>query len=102
LRQSPNSHVLPIDAVPRAQVNYEAMGVFKLVADAATDRVLGAHIVAGNAGDVIYATTLAVKHGLTVSDLVASFAPHLTMAEGLKLGALAFSRDIAKLSCCAA
>lgn len=94
--------VLPIDAVPRAQVNYENIGVFKLVADATTDRVLGAHIVAGNAGDVIYAATLAVKHGLTIADLTESFAPYLTMAEGLKLGALSFDRDVAKLSCCAA
>ncbi|MDP9364217.1 MAG: mercury(II) reductase [Chloroflexota bacterium] len=94
--------VLPISSVPRAQVNYEDLGVFKLVADATTDRVLGAHVVAGNAGDVIYAATLAVKHGLTVADLVESFAPYLTMAEGLKLGALAFDRDVSKLSCCAA
>ena len=94
--------VLPISSVPRAQVNYEDLGVFKLVADAATDRVLGAHVVAGNAGDVIYAATLAVKHGLTVANLVESFAPYLTMAEGLKLGALAFDRDVSKLSCCAA
>ncbi len=94
--------VLPISSVPRAQVNYEDLGVFKLVADAATDRVLGAHVAAGNAGDVIYAATLAVKHGLTVADLVESFAPYLTMAEGLKLGALTFDRDVSKLSCCAA
>ena len=94
--------LLPVSFVPRAQVNYEDGGVFKLVADAATDRVLGAHIVAGNSGDVIYAATLAVKHGLTVADLVESFAPYLTMAEGLKLGALAFDRDVSKLSCCAA
>ncbi len=94
--------LLPLSAVPRAQVNYEELGIFKLVADAATDWVLGAHIVAGNAGDVIYAATLAVKHRLSVADLVASFAPYLTTAEGLKLGALAFDRDVAKLSCCAA
>ncbi len=94
--------VLPIDAVPRAQVNYQDVGVFKLVADATTDRVLGAHIVADNAGDVIYAATLAVRHGLTVADLAESFAPYLTMAEGLKLGALTFDRDVSKLSCCAA
>lgn len=93
--------ILPIDAVPRAQVNYQDIGVFKLVADATTNRVLGAHIVADNAGDVIYAATLAVRHGLTVADLVEGFAPYLTMAEGLKLGALAFDRDVSKLSCCA-
>lgn len=94
--------VLPLTAVPRARVNDEAIGVFKLVADMLTDRVLGAHVVAGNAGDVIYAATLAVKHRLTVADLTESFAPYLTMAEGLKLGALAFERDVARLSCCAA
>jgi mercuric reductase len=96
------SAILPVTAVPRAQVNYEEVGVFKLVADAATGQVLGAHAVAGNAGDVIYAATLAVKHRLTIADLAESFAPYLTMAEGLKLGALAFDRDVAKLSCCAA
>jgi mercuric reductase len=94
--------VLPITSVPRAQVNYEAVGVFKLVADATTNQVLGAHVVAGNAGDAIYAATLAVKHGLTVTDLVESFAPYLTMAEGVKLAALAFDRDVTMLSCCAA
>jgi mercuric reductase len=94
--------VLPVTAVPRALVNYEETGVFKLVADAATDQVLGAHVVASNAGDVIYAATLAVKYRLTVADLVESFCPYLTMAEGLKLSAQAFARDVAKLSCCAA
>ncbi len=94
--------VLPVTAVPRALVNYEETGVFKLVADAVTDHLLGAHVVASNAGDVIYAATLAVKYRLTVADLVESFAPYLTMAEGLKLSAQAFARDVAKLSCCAA
>jgi mercuric reductase len=96
------SVVLPIDAVPRALVNDETEGVFTLVADATTDQLLGVQIVANNAGDVIYAATLAVKHHLTIRDLTESFAPYLTMAEGLKLGALAFERDVSKLSCCAA
>src|SRR5690625_1103780 len=60
--------VLPLDAVPRALVNHETTGVFKIVADAKTLKVLGVHIVAENAGDVIYAATLAVKFGLTVGD----------------------------------
>jgi len=93
--------VLPLSSVPRAQVNYEETGVFKLVADNTTGRVLGAHIAAGNASDVIYAATLAVKHHLTVTDLVESFAPYLTLAEGLKLAAVSFNRDVATLSCCA-
>ncbi|KGX91831.1 mercuric reductase [Pontibacillus marinus BH030004 = DSM 16465] len=93
--------VLPLDAVPRAIVNRETTGVFKLVAETKTLKVLGVHIVSENAGDVIYAATLAVKFGLTVEDLKDSLAPYLTMAEGLKLAALTFDKDVSKLSCCA-
>ncbi|WP_443028619.1 mercury(II) reductase [Sporosarcina sp. P37] len=93
--------VLPLDAVPRALVNRETTGVFKLVADAKTMKILGAHVVAENAGEVIYAVTLAVKFGLTVEDLRETMAPYLTMAEGLKLAALTFDKDVSKLSCCA-
>jgi mercuric reductase len=93
---------LPLEAVPRALVNHDALGVIKLVADAETNRLVGAHVVAENAGDVIYAATLAVKFGLTISDLTDNFAPYLTMSEGLKLAAQAFGRDVSRLSCCAA
>lgn len=93
--------VLQLDDVPRAIVNHETTGVFKLIADAKTLKILGAHIVAENAGEVIYAATLAVKFGLTIEDLKETMAPYLTMAEGLKLAALTFDKDVSKLSCCA-
>ena len=93
--------VLPLNAVPRAIVNRETTGVFKLVVDAESSKVLGVHIVAENAGEVIHSGTLAVKLGLTVEDLRESFAPYLTMAEGLKLVALTLDKDVSKLSCCA-
>lgn len=93
--------ILSLDAIPRAIVNHEKAGLFKLVADAKTSKLLGVHIVAENAGDVIYAATLAVKFHLTAEDLRESLAPYLTMAEGLKLAALAFDKDVSKLSCCA-
>jgi len=94
--------ILPLDAVPRARVNGDDLGLFKLVAEASSDRLLGAQVVAENAGDVIYAAVLATRFGLRVSDLLDTFAPYLTMAEGLKLAAQSFSRDVKKLSCCAA
>ncbi len=93
--------LLPLQAVPRALVNRQTTGVFKLVADAKTRKVLGAHVVGENAGEVIYAATFAVKFGLTIEDLRETMAPYLTMAEGLKLAALAFDKDVSKLSCCA-
>jgi mercuric reductase len=94
--------VLSASAVPRAIVNHDEHGVFKIVADAESDHVLGVHVVAENAGDVIHAGVLAVKFGLTVRDLAETLAPYLTMAEGLRLAAQTFGRDVAKLSCCAA
>lgn len=93
--------VLPLDAVPRALVNHDTHGLVKLVADAPTGRLLGASVVAEGAGDVIQSAVLAIRHGLTTDELAATFYPYLTMAEGLKLAAQTFSRDVAKLSCCA-
>lgn len=93
--------VVPLDAVPRALVNRETTGVFKVVADKKTRKILGVHVVAENAGDVIYSGVLAVKFGLTIDDLKGTLAPYLTMAEGLKLAALTFDSDVSKLSCCA-
>ncbi len=94
--------VLPLSAVPRALVNRDTLGVVKLVAEKETGRLLGAHVAAENAGEVIYAATLAVRFGLKASDLADGFAPYLTMSEGLKLAAQTFGRDVSKLSCCAA
>lgn len=94
--------VLPLSAVPRALVNQDTRGLFKIVADEGTDRLLGVHILAENAGDVIYAGVLAIKFNLTVADLASTFDPYLTIAEGLKLAAQTFGRDVNKLSCCAA
>lgn len=93
--------VLPLEAVTRALANRETRGVFKLVAEEESGRIRGAQIVAENAGDVIYAATLAVKYGLTIADITDTLAPYLTMAEGIKLTALTFDKDVNKLSCCA-
>ncbi len=93
--------VLPAKEVVRARANRRPDGLFKLVADSRSGRILGVHVVSEQAGEVIFAATLAVKFGLRVEDLVESFAPYLTMSEGLRLAALAFSRDVARLSCCA-
>lgn len=93
--------VLPLDSVPRALVNRETNGIFKLVVDKETQKILGAHVVAENAGDVIYGATLAVQFGLTADDLKNTMVPYLTMSEGLKLATLTLDKDVSKLSCCA-
>jgi mercuric reductase len=94
--------LLPLDAVPRALVNGDTRGVFKLVAETGSGRLLGASIVAAGAPDVIHSAVLAIERGLTVAELARTWAPYLAMAEGLKLAAQTFERDVSKLSCCAA
>jgi len=98
----PRTSVLPLNMVPRALINRDTRGLVKIVADGHTNEVLGVHVVAENAGDVIYAGVLAVRFHLTVKDLTDTFAPYLTMSEALKLAAQSFERDVSKLSCCAA
>jgi mercuric reductase len=94
--------VLPLEAIPRALVNGDTHGLFKLVAETGSSRLLGASIIADAAGEVIQSAVLAIKAGMTVDELASTWAPYLTMAEGLKLAAQTFGRDVAKLSCCAA
>ena len=94
--------VLPLSYVPRAIVNRDTRGVVKIVAEVATGKVVGVHMAAEGAGDAILAATYALEAGMTVEQLASTWAPYLTMAEGIKLAAQSFTTDVAKLSCCAA
>ena len=94
--------VLPLAYVPRAIVNRDTRGVVKIVAESGTGRVVGVHMIGANAGDTILAATYALEANMTVDQLAHTWAPYLTMAEGIKLAAQSFSTDVAKLSCCAA
>ncbi len=98
---APDSRTLPLDAVPRALVNFDTRGFIKIVAEAGSGRLLGVQAVAAEAGELIQAAALAVRARMTVRDLAGELFPYLTMVEGLKLAAQAFSRDVHRLSCCA-
>lgn len=94
--------VLDLNNVPRALAARDTRGLIKLIAEEDTGRLLGAHVLAADGGDVIQEATLAIRFGLTIQDIAETFHPYLTMVEGLKLAALTFKKDVAKLSCCAA
>jgi mercury(II) reductase len=93
--------VLPLEFVPRALAARDTRGLIKLVAEAASGRLLGAHILAPEGADSIQTAALAIKCGLTVEQLAKTIFPYLTTVEGLKLAAQGFTKDIARLSCCA-
>jgi len=90
-----------LDQVPRALAARDTCGLVKLVADAGTGRLLGAHILAPEDTDGIQTAALAIRQDLTVGDLADAIVPYLATVEGLKLAALGFAKDVAKLSCCA-
>jgi len=93
---------LPMEHVPRALAARDTRGFVTLVADAATRRIVGAQILASEAGEMITEPALAIRHGLTIEDLTSAFHPYLTLSEGIRLAAQTFDRDVKALSCCAA
>ncbi|MBB6171945.1 mercuric reductase [Nocardiopsis mwathae] len=95
------SRVLPLEHVPRAQVDRDTRGLVKLVAERGSGRLLGAHMAGEGAGDVIATAVHALHHRMTVGDMAELWSPYLTMAEALRLAAQAFTRDVTGLSCCA-
>jgi len=93
--------VLDLENVPRALANFETDGFIKLVAEAGSGRLLGAQILAHNAGEIIQSAALAIVNQMTVDNLANQLFPYLTMVEGLKLCAQTFNKDVTELSCCA-
>ena len=95
------SRTLDLENVPRALANFETHGFVKLVIDASNDRLIGAQILAPDAGEMIQAAALAIRNRMTVQELADQLFPYLTMVEGLKLCAQTFFKDVKQLSCCA-
>lgn len=98
---TPVSRRIDLKHVPRALTNFDSHGFIKLVAEAGTGRLIGARIVAHNAGEIIQTAALAISNRMTIKCLANELFPYLTMAEGIKLCAQAFSKDVTSLSCCA-
>ena len=93
---------LPMSYVPRAIAARDTRGFIKLIANEETNQLVGAHILAPGAGDIIEQAVLAMRFEIRVEDIASLLHPYLTNAEGIKLTAQTFKKDVAKLSCCAA
>jgi len=92
---------LPLAYLPKALAAHDTRGIIKLVADKATDRLLGAHIVAPSASEIIQTAVIAMEAEFTIQQLADMLFPYLTLSEGIKLAAQTFEKDVTKLSCCA-
>lgn len=96
-----DSRRLELEQVPRALANFDTRGFIKLVAEQATGRLIGAQILAPEAGEMIQTAVLAIRSRMSVVELASELYPYLTMVEGLKLCAQTFNKDVKQLSCCA-
>lgn len=79
--------VFPLQAVSRARAMGASEGAFKIVVDD-QGKILGVHIAAPNAGDLLAEASLAMKYGLSAKNLAESIHIHPTLSEGLMEAAL--------------
>ncbi|XP_067647655.1 dihydrolipoyl dehydrogenase, mitochondrial [Eurosta solidaginis] len=86
----------PFLANSRAKTNNETDGFVKVLADKATDRVLGTHIIGPNAGELINEAVLAMEYGAAAEDIARVCHAHPTCAEALREAnvAAAFGKPI--------
>jgi len=73
----------------RAKANFAADGFVKILADAETDRILGAHIIGPSAGDLIHEICVAMEFGASAEDLALTCHAHPTYSEAVREAALA-------------
>ena len=77
----------PLRAVRRASYLDARHGLYKIVFDASTRRVLGLHVVAPGASDVVQGFAIGLRLGVTVDDLAAAHHVFPTIGEGVKAAA---------------
>jgi len=82
----------PFIANGRAKGMDETEGFVKIIADAKTDRILGAHILAAHASDMIAELAVAMEFAASSEDIARSFHAHPTLPEAIKEAALAVEK----------
>jgi dihydrolipoamide dehydrogenase len=82
----------PFSANGRARVNLTPDGFVKILADAATDRVLGVHILGPDAGNMIAEAAVAMEFGASAEDIARTCHAHPTLTEAVKEAALAVDK----------
>jgi pyruvate/2-oxoglutarate dehydrogenase complex dihydrolipoamide dehydrogenase (E3) component len=83
--------VAPMATVPRARIVGETRGMMKVVVDADNDAILGAALLSYDSHEVINTVALAMRHGITATQLRDEIYTHPSMTEGFNqlLGTLA-------------
>ncbi|MBI2673690.1 MAG: hypothetical protein HYX23_00165 [Candidatus Zambryskibacteria bacterium] len=86
--------------VPKAIIMHRTEGMIKMAIHPKTKQILGVHILAPNAGELIAEAMILVKNKNTIDDVTNSLPMFPTLSESIKIVALSFTKDISQLSCC--
>ena len=87
--------------VPKGLTVNETKGLIKMAVNPKKNNtIVGVHILADIAADMIHEAVMAVKYRLTIDDIIDIVHVFPTMAEAIKLVSTAFKQDVSKLSCC--
>jgi len=95
-----NCRTVHLRQVPKALAVNDTRGLVKIVTHHETGKIMGVHILAPHAAEMVHEAALAVRFGLTVDDLIESTHVFPTYCEAIKMAAQAFRRDIGRMSCC--
>jgi dihydrolipoamide dehydrogenase len=87
-----NAGKFPFTANGRAKVNHTTDGFVKILADAATDRVLGVHIIGADAGNLIAEAAVAMEFDASSEDIARTCHAHPTLTEAVKEAAMAVEK----------
>ncbi len=87
------SGTFPFKANSRARCTGETDGLAKVITDAATDRIIGVHVMCSRAGEMIHEGVVAVEKGITARELGAMSHAHPTYSEAIKEAALAVHNE---------
>lgn len=83
---------MPFGHIARAIETDERAGVIRILIEPSTDRILGAHIVGAEAGELIHSFALLMRAGGTARDIVNAEMVHPTFAEGLQTAVMKLPR----------
>ena len=87
--ESYNVGMFPFAANGRAMASTDTDGFVKILADAETDRILGAHIIGPNAGDLCQQIVIAMEFGSSAEDIGMMVFAHPSISEAVHEAALA-------------
>lgn len=91
---------VPFTSLPKAGIIGRTEGMIKMGIDPKTRVIVGVHILAPNAADLIAQAMVLVKNKNTIDDVLNSEPVFPTLSEAIKYAALSFTKDLSQLSCC--